>query len=112
MEREKSLELLTYCLEAIALPAELLPPGRHKHVTRPTPLLVASIPVSPLAYIAIAMEPARTRSASAYVSRSANPGGMMPASPAYDGTRYQGGAMKNFLFVFAAAAFFPASLMA
>src|SRR6267154_6315972 len=32
---------------------------------------------------------------SAYVSRSANPDGMMLASPTYIGTRHQGGAMKN-----------------
>jgi mannose-6-phosphate isomerase-like protein (cupin superfamily) len=31
---------------------------------------------------------------------------------AYDGTRHQGGAIKNFLFAFATAAFFPAALTA
>src|SRR5258706_2957224 len=43
---------------------------------------------------------------------SAGRGGMMPASPVYDGNRYQGGAMKNFLLVFAAAAVSSCALTA
>src|SRR5260221_3100779 len=44
--------------------------------------------------------------------RSANPGGMMPASPVIRRDRYQGGAMKTFLLVFAAAAGSSCALMA